>query len=404
MTMRLQQRAKYSTAEIMQLGREGKAYKTADGFSFPIGDIADLRRAIRAVGRSSGDHDKVRAFIVKRARALGAMSLVPESWNSDGSLRAWISETSTQPHPVGMELRTATDGSLEFTGYATIFDYDYEVGTFRERFRPGSFKRTLADKPDVTLLINHEGLPLARTSSGTMTLTEDENGLLVEAELDAENPRALELRSLVRRGDVREMSLAFSVLGQDGQHWSDDFEHREILSANMHRGDVSAVTQGANPATTLSMRGHGLSLEQRRRNADALGLRITGARAIPGGIRAQMVESDEGEACPRCEGYGQIVCPDCRGTGVIEDSHLTGAVGTNGLEEPASASSAPDGQRGVVVADLQQCRLEVEALRDSELARRWDREAREGKHQIEMARIRRKLNEYSPNGRRWWDG
>jgi HK97 family phage prohead protease len=382
--------AKYSQAEVELFGREGKAYKSPDGhFSFPVADTSDLRNAIHAVGRAGADHDKVRAYLIGRARALGAMNLIPDNWNSDGSLRARHSELLTRGQPVGMELRAASNGTLTFSGYATVFDHPYEVGSFREVFRPGSFRRTLAGDPDVCLLVNHEGLPLARTSSGTMTIGEDEVGLKVSASLDPDNPRALELRSLVQRGDVREMSLAFSVMGSDGQHWSDDFEHREILAANIHRGDVSVVTQGANDATTISMRG--LSLEQRRRTAQELGAKITGARAIPGGIHSEVIDADgdnDNDACPTCEGSGQIQCPACRGTGTVDASALTGAVGTDGLEQPAIVSSSADGQRGVILADLTTARAEVEALRNGERRKQWELEVKETHHALRVGRLR----------------
>jgi hypothetical protein len=41
-----------------------------------------------------------------------------------------------------------------------------------------------AMQPDVRLLIDHEGQPLARTKSGTLTLSTDDHGLHVHAPLD----------------------------------------------------------------------------------------------------------------------------------------------------------------------------------------------------------------------------
>lgn len=91
--------------------------------------------------------------------------------------------------PLGMELRAQADGTLLFIGYACVFDHWYPVGSFDEVFRPGSFRRTLAEGPDVVFLTNHEGLSLARTTSGTMTLSEDTHGLRVEAHLDPADPQ-----------------------------------------------------------------------------------------------------------------------------------------------------------------------------------------------------------------------
>ncbi|HEX6969119.1 MAG TPA: hypothetical protein VF174_09955 [Micromonosporaceae bacterium] len=60
------------------------------GGRFPIRNREDLLRAIRAVGRAKGGEAGrrlVRRFIIKRARALGLMSLIPDTWNADGSLK-----------------------------------------------------------------------------------------------------------------------------------------------------------------------------------------------------------------------------------------------------------------------------------------------------------------------------
>lgn len=79
-------KAKYSAAELASMLKNGKAFKNASGDpSYPIGDKADLKNAIHAVGRGSGDHDAIRSYIKKRASALGASDLIPDNWTSSGS-------------------------------------------------------------------------------------------------------------------------------------------------------------------------------------------------------------------------------------------------------------------------------------------------------------------------------
>lgn len=76
-------------ADLSAAGRKRAAASGAamsDG-SYPINTKADLRKAIKAVGRGGADHDKIRKHIVTRARALGLENLVPDNWNSDGSLK-----------------------------------------------------------------------------------------------------------------------------------------------------------------------------------------------------------------------------------------------------------------------------------------------------------------------------
>lgn len=85
------EKAKYTADELRAMLADGKAFKNPEGDpSYPIGDKADLSNAIHAVGRGSGDHDAIRAFIKKRAAALGASDLIPDSWTSSGSKAAEV--------------------------------------------------------------------------------------------------------------------------------------------------------------------------------------------------------------------------------------------------------------------------------------------------------------------------
>ncbi|MFF7411658.1 hypothetical protein [Streptomyces lydicus] len=78
-------KADTSVAGRREAAADGSAM--ADG-SYPIKTKADLRKAIKAVGRGGADHDKIRAHVIKRAKALGLEAIVPSNWNSDGSLKA----------------------------------------------------------------------------------------------------------------------------------------------------------------------------------------------------------------------------------------------------------------------------------------------------------------------------
>ncbi len=82
-------RKQRTQSEVDALGKQGKAFKNPDGhYSFPIDSVADLENAIKAVGRSGADHDKLRQWIIAQAKKLGAPAgTIPDSWNSDGSIR-----------------------------------------------------------------------------------------------------------------------------------------------------------------------------------------------------------------------------------------------------------------------------------------------------------------------------
>lgn len=163
-----------------------------------------------------------------------------------------------------IEVREQDDtDTIHFSGYATVFNHDYEVhdayGSFVERIAPKAFARTLADQPDVVLNLGHgaagTGLPIARTKSGTLTLVEDSVGLRVSASLDKRDPDVQAILPKMLRGDLDEMSLAFRVAaGEQSQEWNNDFTDRTIRQINLSRGDVSIVTFGANPATVAALR------------------------------------------------------------------------------------------------------------------------------------------------------
>jgi hypothetical protein len=70
--------ADFSAEQRRQLASKGQALP--DG-SFPIRNVSDLRNAIQAYGRTNpSKRAKVRAWIKKRARALGHSELIPEEW------------------------------------------------------------------------------------------------------------------------------------------------------------------------------------------------------------------------------------------------------------------------------------------------------------------------------------
>ena len=88
-----------------------------------------------------------------------------------------------------LEVRAENEGRT-IVGYAAVFDSPSEYMGFTEFVKRGAFSKTLNDGADVRLLIDHEGVPLARSKSGTLALEEDDRGLRVEAELDPMNPDA----------------------------------------------------------------------------------------------------------------------------------------------------------------------------------------------------------------------
>lgn len=153
-----------------------------------------------------------------------------------------------------IELREEDDGTFSIEGYASTTEVPYDVAGgapsgWSEVIARGAFKKALAERDDVRLLINHDGVPLARTKSGTLMLKEDEVGLYMRADgLDMTNPAVQELRSAMQRGDLDEMSFAFRATRQE---WNADYTERRITEARLF--DVSVVTYPANDATAVAI-------------------------------------------------------------------------------------------------------------------------------------------------------
>lgn len=139
----------------------------------------------------------------------------------------------------------------EIRGYAALFESDsQDLGGFIETIAPGAFGRSLASGADVRALFNHDpNHVLGRTKSGTLKLREDRRGLWFAVQLP---PTALarDLGAQIARGDISQMSFAFSLVRES---WAParpgELPRRTLLEVNLH--DVSPVTYPAYAATSV---------------------------------------------------------------------------------------------------------------------------------------------------------
>ena len=167
--------------------------------------------------------------------------------------RATTLTRETRNHDiVDLEVRAAEDGTVTFDGIASVVDKPYPVrdmfGEYQETMMKGAFTKTLKEKADVRLLVNHDGIPLARTKSGTLKLTTTPD-LRSVATLDPANPTVQEVRSAMDRGDLDQMSIGFRVHRQE---WNGDYTERFIKEVELF--DVSVVTFPASPTTSANLR------------------------------------------------------------------------------------------------------------------------------------------------------
>ena len=144
-------------------------------------------------------------------------------------------------------------------GYAVVYDKKTDIcGYFEETIKRGALDN--ADLKDVPLLVNHDTdtIPVARSrrnnGSSSMTLTVDEKGLKIRAELDLKNnARASELYSAIKRGDISGMSFMFTVKTDEWTDEDTEYPKRTIKEiAKVY--EVSAVTFPAYSDTSIGAR------------------------------------------------------------------------------------------------------------------------------------------------------
>ena len=171
-----------------------------------------------------------------------------------------------------VEVRDEDEGVVRVSGYAAVFGEETNIGgMFTEVIEAGAFKSAIDRQDDVVFLINHDGLPLARTRSGTLRLTEDERGLFLETELDPSDPDVRAIVPKMKRGDLDKMSFAFIP---DRQDWDDsgDMPKRTIQDLRLY--DVSIVTTPAYSGTEIGLRSLEKHREQQKKSQASRRLRM----------------------------------------------------------------------------------------------------------------------------------
>jgi HK97 family phage prohead protease len=217
------------------------------------------------------------------------------------SERAEVTGTVRRAYPVALEVRAKAGGVTGVEGYASVVETPFEMwdyfGSYSEVVRAGAFGKTLSENPAVQLLLNHNGLSMAYTKAGTLRLAEDATGLHMAADLNPTRSDVKDMLTALEDGNVDEMSFAFRVVRQ---LWSPDYDQRDILEVDLHRGDVSVVNFGANPATSIALRG----LDVDHMNPDAARALVARLEQRLAVVTTTVLDDDEGEE-------DTVVCPSC---------------------------------------------------------------------------------------------
>lgn len=144
-------------------------------------------------------------------------------------------------------------------GYASTFNEPYTLFendslVYQEQVDRDAFSGT--DMTDVIMQYNHEGRVFARTSNDTLSISTDDKGLLIEANLGG-TEIGRNLFEEIQGGYTNKMSFGFTVDADDESRDEDSDGRIRITRTIKHVRklyDVSAVSIPANDATSISVR------------------------------------------------------------------------------------------------------------------------------------------------------
>ncbi len=167
-----------------------------------------------------------------------------------------------------IQFRALEDENFIVEGYATTWNdpytlYEFDGIKYQEQIDRNALME--ADTRDVIFLYNHEGMVYARMSNGTLTITENDRGLYIRADLSS-TEASRQMYESIKAGLVTQMSWAFTV---EEDSYNEKTHTRSILKIRKVY-DVSAVSIPANPNTDISARSFfdGVIEEERRRERE----------------------------------------------------------------------------------------------------------------------------------------
>jgi HK97 family phage prohead protease len=188
---------------------------------------------------------------------------MPDDRSARADRTGQVGASLRRAYRVQLEVRAQPGTVVGLEGYASVTEAPYEMwdwaGQYTEVVRQGAFGKTLSENPQTQLLLNHGGLSMAYTRAATLRLSEDSQGLHMAADVNTARTDVRDMVTAIEDGNVDEMSFAFRIRRRQ---WSPDYEQLDLLELDLHRGDVSVVNFGANPATSVEAAARALNVDE----------------------------------------------------------------------------------------------------------------------------------------------
>lgn len=157
----------------------------------------------------------------------------------------------TKSRPLRIKAAGEADDLAEGTikAYASVFG---NVDSYGDVVEKGAFSRTIKEweeREDVLpLLWGHNTSDPDYNIGAVVKASEDDTGLLIEAEFDMDNPKAAQVYRLCKGRRVHDLSFAFDI-AEAGEGKVDDRPVRMLKDLDLF--ECSIVPYGANPQTEI---------------------------------------------------------------------------------------------------------------------------------------------------------
>jgi uncharacterized protein len=187
----------------------------------------------------------------ERAIIAGEMKKVIDRWYDTYGKRSGAMDAERRFLQV--EMRAASDENI-IEGTPIVYDTETDLGWFREMVAKGAATEALT-RSDEFLLFNHDSnQPLARRKNGTLTVTEDDKGVHIKADLSKSSLGPGVYRD-IKAGLIDKMSFAFTV---EEESWVSPENPKDsdlrIIRSFREIYDYSPVTYPAYKSTELQAR------------------------------------------------------------------------------------------------------------------------------------------------------